>query len=200
MPRPRTHTRDSLVEAAMHRFWRYGYEATSIDDLVKATGVSRHGIYSDIGGKRELFLEGFEAYQKIIVAPALAKMNSSASGISGIRRYFETQTSLAESGELPGPGCLVANAMTETAPHDEGVAAKVAAHNKHLTEAFLNAVKKAAPHLDESENQALAAFLTLTAQGLWSMSRTIDRASELRNYVDTLMNILERRMQNEPDK
>ncbi|MFN3213137.1 MAG: TetR/AcrR family transcriptional regulator [Henriciella sp.] len=91
MPRPKSHTKDALVEAAMHRFWHYGYAATSMDDLVKATGVSRHGIYSDVGGKRALFLAGFAAYRDTVVAPALAAMETGgtgASGLDGIRAYF----------------------------------------------------------------------------------------------------------------
>jgi len=194
MPRSKTHTREALIEAAMHRFWRYGYESTSMDDLVKATGVSRHGIYSDVGGKRKLFLEGFSAYEATIVRPALNAMETAPSGLSGIQRYFETQIALAKSNGLPGPGCLVANAMTETAPHDEKVAAKVEEHNKHLTASFMTALTKAAPNMSQKDRAALSAFLTLTAQGLWSMSRTISQASTLYDYVRTLMDILERRL------
>lgn len=165
-----------------------------MDDLVKTTSVSRHGIYSDVGGKRELFLEGFEAYQGVVVTPALTAMEQATSGLRGIRIYFETQIALAESGGLPGPGCLVANAMTETAPHDEDVAAKVAAHNERLTSAFTAAIMKAAPYLPKHQCAALGGFLTLTAQGLWSMSRTVNQASILHDYVQTLMELLERRL------
>lgn len=197
MPRPKSHTKDALVEAAMQRFWQYGYAATSMDDLVKATGVSRHGIYSDIGGKRDLFLAGFAAYRDTVVAPALAAMaadGTSTSGLDGIRAYFETQIDLAERVGLPGPGCLVANAMTETAPHDEDVAAEVAAHNQRLTGAFETALRSDAPNLSDEDIASLGAFLTLTAQGLWSISRTTDQASELRTYVGTLLDLLKQRI------
>ena len=173
----------------MQRFWHYGYAATSMDDLVKATGVSRYGIYSDVGGKRDLFLAGFAAYRDTVVAPALAAMET-----GGIRAYFETQIDLAERVGLPGPGCLVANAMTETAPHDAGVATEVAAHNQRLTEAFERALRMAAPHLSDTDTASLSAFLTLTAQGLWSISRTTDQASVLRAYVGTLTDLLEQRI------
>lgn len=181
----------------MQRFWQYGYAATSMDDLVKATGVSRHGIYSDIGGKRDLFLAGFAAYRDTVVAPALAAMaadGTSTSGLDGIRAYFETQIDLAERVGLPGPGCLVANAMTETAPHDEDVAAEVAAHNQRLTGAFETALRSDAPNLSDEDIASLGAFLTLTAQGLWSISRTTDQASELRTYVGTLLDLLKQRI------
>ncbi|MEP2734987.1 MAG: helix-turn-helix domain-containing protein [Erythrobacter sp.] len=194
MPRHKTYTKASLVEAAMHEFWRNGYEATSMDDLVRASGVSRHGIYSDVGGKRELFLAGFETYKETIVSPALNAIAIEGSGLAGIRRYFEIQIALAESGGLPGPGCLVANAMTETAPHDNDVAAEVQAHNELLTASFLQAITRHAPSLPKSERIAISSFLTMVAQGLWSMSRTIEKASTLRAQASTLISILEERL------
>ena len=195
MPRKKSHTKDDLVASAMHRFWQYGYEATSLDDLVRATGVSRHGIYSDVGNKERLYLAGLEAYQKLIVTPALEGLESVDSGLAEIKSYFETQIALAESIGLPGPGCLVANAMTETAPHNTAVAKQVEAHNARLTAGFLKALKKAAPSLPLREQKKLARFLTVTAQGLWSMSRTVDDAKQLREYVLTLMLLIEERIE-----
>ncbi|MFN3213138.1 MAG: hypothetical protein ACE37M_08535 [Henriciella sp.] len=101
---------------------------------------------------------------------------------------------MAESVGLPGPGCLVANAMTETAPHDQDVATKVTEHNQRLTEAFKTALRSAAPNLSGKDIASLGAFLTLTAQGLWSISRATDQASELRDYVGTLLDLLETRI------
>ena len=194
MPRQKSHTKDDLVASAMRRFWRYGYEATSLDDLVRATGVSRHGIYSDVGNKERLYLASFEAYQKLIVTPALEGLESAKSSLTEIQAYFETQIALAESIGLPGPGCFAANAMTEMAPHNEDVANQVDAHNARLTAGFLNALKKAAPSISLQEQMKLARFLTVTAQGLWSMSRTVDDAKQLREYVSTLMLLIEERI------
>jgi len=195
MPRQKSHTKDDLVASAMHRFWQYGYEATSLDDLVKATGVSRHGIYSDVGNKERLYLASFEAYQILIVTPALEGLESADAGLAEIQAYFETQIALAESIGLPGPGCLAANAMTETAPHNKDVANQVDAHNARLTAGFLNALKTAATGLPMLEQKKLARFLTVTAQGLWSMSRTVGDAKQLREYVSTLMLLIEGRIE-----
>ena len=51
-----------------------------MEDLVKATGVSRHGIYSDTGGKRDLFLETFAIYQREVVSPAFAAVEADGAG------------------------------------------------------------------------------------------------------------------------
>jgi TetR/AcrR family transcriptional repressor of nem operon len=55
MPRPRSKSRDELISSAMGVFWENGFNATSIEDLVVATGVGRGGIYSDFGGRKICF-------------------------------------------------------------------------------------------------------------------------------------------------
>jgi TetR/AcrR family transcriptional regulator, transcriptional repressor for nem operon len=194
MPRHASHTQDSLVIAAMSSFWKQGYEACSMDELVKNTGVSRHGIYATVGGKRDLFLRGFAAYQREIVSPAVSVLESEAATLDAIAAYFETQIALAERIGLPGPGCFVANAMTETAPHDADVRAQVELHNMRLKAAFRNALQKSFDLIDPDELDALAEFIATTAQGLWSKSRVVETAAPLRMHVSTLMSLLSARI------
>jgi TetR/AcrR family transcriptional repressor of nem operon len=44
-------------------FWKKGYEATSLADLLAATGLSKSSLYATFGGKRELFLAAFDSYR-----------------------------------------------------------------------------------------------------------------------------------------
>lgn len=165
-----------------------------MDKLVRDTGVSRHGIYASAGGKRDLFLRGFAAYQREIVSPAISVLESEAATLDAIAAYFETQIALAELIGLPGPGCFVANAMTETAPHDPDVRVQVEYHNARLKAAFRNALQKSFDLIAPDELDALAEFIATTAQGLWSKSRVVETASPLRAHVATLMSLLAARI------
>lgn len=197
MPRPRTHKKQDLIVAAMHRFWTHGYSATSMDDLVKFTGVSRHGIYSDVGGKHALHLESLSAYQEAVVSPAFAKVEENGAGLSELKDYFETQITLAENMGLPGPGCLIANTSTETAPHDPEVMHYVEMHNQRLEDGFKNVIRNSAPQLTETQTSELAQFVVLVTQGLWSLSRVVGSAEPLKRHVETLIQLLSMRFQND---
>ncbi len=68
MARPRAFDETDVVAAAQDRFWSFGYAATSLDDLVKATGLSKGSIYNTFSDKHTLYLRTFERYCDDIVA------------------------------------------------------------------------------------------------------------------------------------
>lgn len=49
-----------VIRAITSVFLQYGYEATSLDDLVKATGLLRGSLYSEFGSKRGMFLAALQ--------------------------------------------------------------------------------------------------------------------------------------------
>jgi TetR/AcrR family transcriptional regulator, transcriptional repressor for nem operon len=197
MPRTAAHSSDQIINAAMLHFWQNGYHATSMDDLVTATGVNRHAIYSGIGGKSELYRRGFAAYRATIVTPAFSAVEQIDAGLDAIGGFFEFQIARAEAAGLPGPGCFVANAMTETAPHDPQIAEEVAAHNARLKAGFAHALANENYSLPPEELEALSDFLVVAAQGLWSMSRAVKSAAPLRAHVSTILSLLRARLRHE---
>ena len=63
MARPQEFDTAQALSAAMHVFWRKGYEATSLADIMAATGLSKSSLYAAFGDKRSLFLAALSAYQ-----------------------------------------------------------------------------------------------------------------------------------------
>jgi AcrR family transcriptional regulator len=49
--------RDALLQSALGVFLRYGYKKTSMDDLARAVGLSRQGLYLHFPNKEALFKE-----------------------------------------------------------------------------------------------------------------------------------------------
>lgn len=189
MPRPRAASQDDVLKSAMHAFWKRGFEATSMADLVAATGSTRQSIYSDFGNKDGLFRACFSLYRDEVVLPAIAPLNRSDSALEVIPEYFETQIARAEAMGMPGPGCLVGNAMTETAPNDEQIRKLVNAHNQRLAMAFASALPERLPEAKRSE---LAEFLVVAAQGLWAMSRVTSSADQLRARAKTIVRMIQK--------
>lgn len=60
MGRARSFNEAEVIAVAASTFLHTGYEATSIDDLVEATGVHRGSLYKAFGSKRALFLRALD--------------------------------------------------------------------------------------------------------------------------------------------
>ena len=62
--------RQEVIDVAARVFAEQGYHATSIDDLVAATGLQRGGLYYYIDGKQELLLAIHERFIEPLLAGA----------------------------------------------------------------------------------------------------------------------------------
>jgi TetR/AcrR family transcriptional repressor of nem operon len=76
MARVREFDTEAAVEAAMQVFWCRGYEATSVQDLVDATGVGRGSLYAAFGSKEGLYLAALDRYREQLAAPMLDAVRS----------------------------------------------------------------------------------------------------------------------------
>jgi TetR/AcrR family transcriptional repressor of nem operon len=174
-------------------FWEHGYAATSIEDLTQSIQTSRHALYRAFADKRALLIACLEAYKDEVVSPAFRPVERPGADLSDISAYFEKQIAEAETAGFPTNGCLLANLMTEAAPHDPEIASIVRDHLARLKSGFSNALRGAARQRPppEANLDAWASLLATTAQGIWSVSRVTDDANELRRSVSALLKLIE---------
>jgi TetR/AcrR family transcriptional repressor of nem operon len=128
MPRPREFDTDTVLNQAMLRFWERGYRATSVEDLVKATGVNPGSLYGAFpGGKHTLFMKSLERYSRLVVPQQLGKLDEPDASVAEIRAYFD---GLVDDLTSPAgrQGCMLVNSAIENAADDDEIAAVVRGH------------------------------------------------------------------------
>ena len=64
MARTKEFDPDAALQSALELFWRQGYEATSMADLVGHHGIGRASIYATFGNKHELYLKALDRYNE----------------------------------------------------------------------------------------------------------------------------------------
>ena len=65
MARPREFDEDRVKEALTRVFWEKGYEATTMQDLVDATGLLKGSLYGAFGDKQALYMIALAHYDHI---------------------------------------------------------------------------------------------------------------------------------------
>jgi AcrR family transcriptional regulator len=62
MGRPKNFSREEGLEKATPVFWKHGFADTSLQDLERATGVNKSGLYTEFRDKEDLFVACFRHY------------------------------------------------------------------------------------------------------------------------------------------
>jgi TetR/AcrR family transcriptional repressor of nem operon len=128
--RPREFEPDVFLNTALNCFWQNGYQATSMADLMKASGLASASIYKLYPDKRAIYLA---ALQRYIDEGTLRTKKRSAemSPEAALRETLEfaAQLSSAPAGEK---GCFTIAAASELLPGDEEVKAKVSEKFKNI--------------------------------------------------------------------
>ena len=181
----------ATLEKAMILFWEKGFEATSIQDLVEKTGVSRFGLYAEWGDKRGLFLAALDRYRDSVVQSALCEIEAEGAGLDEIQAYFERLT--AAAGKRIGKrGCLMTNSAIEQSP-DVATTARVLCHLERMERAFGRALAHEADRgrLESGADPAeLAQFFTGIAQGLGVMMRAGATAATMAGAASVALSVL----------
>jgi len=165
--RPKEFDPDQIADAAMQVFWQRGYAATSIQDLVEGTGLSRSSLYNAFDSKHGLYTCALKRYQQLTTAN-VELLAEDAPAPELVRRLLMkiVDNELQDDQRL---GCLAANAALEVAGQDSLVAQLVAQNFQRIEAALERLLRRGqeqgqvAAHKDP---RALASFVVCTVQGL----------------------------------
>jgi len=132
---------DATLTKAMHAFWAHGYDATSMQDLVTATGVNRTSIYATYGDKRALFMGALKKYDVDVRRQMLEQLSASASPAKAIATVFDRfiDQTCVPNGNW---GCFIVNTALELAAHDSEIAELVNAAQDDIEAFFLAMIGK----------------------------------------------------------
>ena len=62
MGRPKNFSREEVLEKAMAVFWKHGFADTTLQELERATGVNKSGLYTEFRDKSDLFVACLRYY------------------------------------------------------------------------------------------------------------------------------------------
>jgi TetR/AcrR family transcriptional repressor of nem operon len=168
MARTKDFDENEVLGKAIDIFWRKGYNATSMQDLVDGLGISRSSLYDTYGDKHTLFIKALESYQNEASGKVCAIINGTWPAKETIKKLLEFITRELLNDE-EHKGCFMVNAEVEVAPHDPEVSQLVCTNDQQVEDAFYLVIKKGQENGEINSRQdarALARFTFNTVKGL----------------------------------
>ena len=176
MPRTQDFDTAEVVGRARDLFWDKGFEATSIPDLERVTGLNRSSLYNAFTSKRGLFDAAVHDYLDRVVRPRLRILTDEPTRSDAASRYYR---SLADAlaalpDDAPGRGCLLLNSAAGFAAHDDAQRSVVESYQRELSGALTHALRAHDPDASSATLQHRARLLTSLSVSALLLSR-VDR-------------------------
>ncbi|MEV7782395.1 TetR family transcriptional regulator [Kitasatospora sp. NPDC088351] len=193
MARTKEFDPDAVLQSALELFWRRGYEATSMADLVEELGIARASIYATFGSKCELYLRALERYGEQNEPVLLAELSQPGPVLPAVRALVRRYAREAAEDDLRR-GCFVTNTAVELAPHEPAAARRVEASLGHLETVLAAALVRAQAQGElpgGRDPRALARMLLVLMQGMRVIGKVGDGAARLHDAAELALALLD---------
>ena len=180
MARPRNFSREGVLEKALPVFWKHGFADASLQELEKATGVNKSGLYSEFSGKEELFLESLRFY---LDRMQLGLLMAEPLGWDNVEQFLKLGPRTTEGQK----GCFAVSSMRELAILPPAAIEMLRQGRVQLKQLIAKNIEAEKPKADVND----LASLVLTFYTGLSVEQNLysSRAATGRN-VDNLMQVL----------
>ncbi|WP_299274556.1 TetR/AcrR family transcriptional regulator [uncultured Psychroserpens sp.] len=192
MPKTETFNKDLVISQAIEVFHDKGYNATSMQDLVEATGLNRSSIYNSFGCKLSLFMECLNAYQLKYHKKSNTVLLDAKNSIDAIELLFHMYMNemLSDSEDR---GCLIANCKSEMANHDDKITSFLTQNQNYTIDFFEQLVAKGQQDQHINSNKSAneyALYLFSSLQGFRMTGILIRDKKHLQSIIKTILQTL----------
>jgi TetR/AcrR family transcriptional repressor of nem operon len=172
MGRPISFDQAQMLETIQDQFWNKGYSATSLDDIMKSTGLGKGSLYGTYGSKHEMYLMAFTEYCDWAIKDYEERLQGPDDGaIARLRKLVQGSAKCA-----PGTrrGCMLAKGTAEVAGLFPDVDKIIEKTFKAMEGEILKCVRQAqhAEDIDPSNDaRTIAVTLFAVLRGMEALNR-----------------------------
>lgn len=193
MPRVKLFDEKEVLAKAMNLFWKQGYSATSVQDLVSHLGINRASLYDTFGDKEQLFKKSFELYRK--------------TNLEGLRQFFQNHPNVKEGFsklfenaiqeavlDKDRKGCFVVNTTTELIPNDHDLLSVLEGNRQDFEMLFYEYLKQGKDSGQLKTNQdlkSLAALFYTLYNGIRVVSKVNPEKKKLSDTINVALSLLD---------
>ena len=192
MPKSKQFDKEKVLQAASEVFHKNGYNGTSIDQILTATGLSRSSLYDSFKDKHNLYLETLSFYKNSNHSQLDSINQKDMNGLQKIELMFSEVVKHLINNPNDN-GCLLVNAAAEMSKQCFKTA-QVICNNKDEMQELIST------WLTDAQNKKLitlsktpkiySQFLYNTLLGLRVMSQSGASKSDLNNVVKITLDSL----------
>lgn len=186
-------TRSSILAHAIDLFNTRGYAASSLSDVMRATGLQKGGIYNHFESKEALALEAFDYAFGAISKLMWAAVRDYRDPLERLRAIMGFFRDYFESPPFKG-GCVLLNAAIESDDAFPALRERVRVAMDLWRKLIRQTVRRGVEQgvlRSTLEPDAVAAIMVSTLEGAYMLTRLYDDSSYLDRAIEHLNTLIE---------
>ena len=185
---------DFLLEKGIELLWSKGYNATSVNDIVKAAKIPKGSFYFYFNSKEDFAVKALEKYFEEHFTPVLDILHDeSVSAKQRVLNFYEFRSSMLKEELNCKMGCMASNLANEMAEHNEAIRNVIVSNGDFLKGHIALVVEKAQNNKEiNSIINALNLLESIEDAGKGAMITMKEKQSAypIDNYMDIIKTIL----------
>ncbi|ECC1660450.1 TetR family copper-responsive transcriptional repressor ComR [Salmonella enterica subsp. salamae] len=190
--RPKVFDREAALDKAMTLFWQHGYEATSLADLVEATGAKAPTLYAEFTNKEGLFRAVLDRYITRFASKHEAQLFCEEKSVeSALEDYFTEIATCFTSTDTPA-GCFMINTSATLAASSRDIARTVKSRHAMQEQTLIQFLRQRQERGEipaHCNPQALAEYINCILQGMSISAREGATFEQLMQIARTTLRI-----------
>jgi len=166
----------------MEIFWRKGYAATNLPDLLDAMGLTRGSFYKAFDDKASAYLIALDRYDQVVVSSSVKALDSCDAPDAKACLSL-----LFASAKDARRGCFICNAMVELASDNPEVAAKANDMANRLRAAILGVLTRYGVSGCKEDAAATADLILHLYFGHQAMGKSGESQRDWQAHLDGLL-------------
>lgn len=185
---------DYLLDKGMEILWSKGYNATSVNDIVKAADVPKGSFYFYFESKEGFAVKAIQKYFELMFTPARdVLLNKEVSPKQRLLNFHEYRTTVLKHEMECKMGCMACNIGNEMAEHSEKIREVISEKEQHIINLITEVIQEA-QDLGEIKNKMrakdLASFIEDAGKGAMISMKQMQSSYPIDNVMQIITNVL----------
>ncbi len=185
---------DTLLDKGIELLWSKGYNATSVNDIVKVAGIPKGSFYFYFESKEDFAVKAIEKYFDDHFTPAKEiLLNKNLSPKQRLLDFHEYRYNTLKNDLDCKMGCMACNLGNEMAEHSELIRTSILNKEQGVLALITDVIQEAQDYGEINNTMAaadMAAFIEDAGKGSMTTMKEMNDSYPIDNFMNMIRNVL----------